>query len=170
MILPLRQRHRHVFALLGVALPLAFVVGIAAQRPVPNVAALPAGLATAPGRFTTPVWQRNDLFAKSPVQVRLVRETGRDGFGVSCSATKDFIKPDLLVYWAAGNVPPGSSLPANATLLGTFGTGVLPLPSEAETTTGMLVLFSLADQEIVEVSKPFKINPEGGAPRRPNSN
>jgi len=34
----------------------------------------------------------------------------------------------------------------------------LPLPVEAASTSGVLVLFSLADNEIVDISKPIQFN------------
>ena len=60
MTLPLRQRHRRVFAVLGVLLPVAFAIGIAARKPVTGVAALPGELAQTRSEFTTTVWERND--------------------------------------------------------------------------------------------------------------
>jgi hypothetical protein len=35
MIRPLRQRHRHIFMVLGFILPVAFAVGIAERKPAP---------------------------------------------------------------------------------------------------------------------------------------
>jgi hypothetical protein len=45
-------------------------------------------------------------------------------------------------------------LPTNATLLGSFNAPALELPAAAAKTEGSLILFSLADQEIVDVSQP----------------
>jgi hypothetical protein len=155
MILVLRQRHRRVFAALSVLLPIAFAVGIAARRPVPRVENLLPELAAPSAQFTTMVWNRNDLFAKAPVQVRLLRgDSGR--FAVAFAAKADFVKPDLIVYWVAGNAGPTDKLPDNATLLGSFSGGALLVPAEAASASGALILFSLADQEIVDVSKPIQ--------------
>ena len=81
----------------------------------------------------------------------------RDGgaLAVALSAAKDyFIKPDLMVYWVAGNPPAVNPLADLGRLLGGFDAGNLPLPAEAAATNGVLVLYSLADNEIVDVSKP----------------
>ena len=157
MILPLRQRHRRVFAVLGVLLPLAFALGIAARRTVPHTASLPPELSSWTQSFTATDYERDDLFGKSPVQVRLWREQGTGRFAVGFNAAKDFLKPDLMAYWSAGQ-PTSNTLPPDARLLGAFVAGPLVLPAEASDTDGYLILFSLANQEIVDVSKPTRFS------------
>jgi hypothetical protein len=159
MIRPLRQRHRHFVIALGIFLPVAFAVGIAARRAVPEVNSLPKELAPAVAQFEAQEWQRADLFTKSPVQVRLMREhSGAGKFAVEFSAAKDFVKPDLIVYWVAGNPTITDKLPDNAILLGSFSSTPLLLLDEITKSTGQLVLFSLADNEIVDVSKTIRFN------------
>lgn len=160
MIRPLRQRHRHIFMVLGVFLPVAFAVGIAARKPAPLANKLPAALTATTQEFNNIEWQRADLFAKSPVQVRLLREQNRAGsFAIALSAAKDCLKPDLLVYWVAGNSSITDTLPGNAQLLGALNSSSpLVLPAGAATQTGVLILYSLADNEIVDVSKPIRFN------------
>lgn len=157
MILPLRQRHHRVFTVLGVLLPIAVAVGIAARRPVPGVATLPAGLGSPTEQSTALVWERGNLFAKAPVRVKLFRaDTGR--LAIVFSAPPDFVKPDLIVYWVAGNPTLTDELPNNAVLLGAFSSGALRLPREAVSEGGSLILYSLADQEVVDVSRPIRFN------------
>ena len=159
MIRPLRQRHRWMITIIGVLLPIAFAAGIAARRPAPTVATLPTALATTQRHFEAVEWERADLFTKTPIQVRLLRESAGAGhFAVEFSAARDFVKPDLIVYWVAGNPNITNTLPENARLLGVFNSSVaLLLPLDAASGSGELALFSLADQEIVEVSKPFAL-------------
>jgi hypothetical protein len=64
---------------------------------------------------------------------------------------------DLLAYWVAGHPPVTDKLPTEQ-LLGAFVGGPLVLPAEAATTDGSLILFIMADQEIVDVSKPTRFN------------
>jgi hypothetical protein len=94
------------------------------------------------------------------VQVRLLREQNGVGkFAVAFSAAKDFLKPDLLVYWVAGNSSITDTLPGNAQLLGAFNSSTtLVLPTGVAMQTGALILYSLADTEIVDVSKPIRFN------------
>ena len=159
MICLLRQRHRRMVIVFGVLLPVAFAVGIAARKPVPGMTSLPKELVASPQQFTLTAWERTDLFTKTPIQVRLLRErAGAGRFAVEFSAAKDFVKPDLIVYWVAGSPKITDTLPDNARLLGAFNSSVaLSLSPDAGAGSGVLVLYSLADQEVVEVSKPFAL-------------
>lgn len=156
MILNLRQRHRRVFAVLGALLPLLFVVGIAVRRAVPQPESLPPELSPQTVTFTATGYERDDLFHKSPVQVRLFRDHESGALAVGLTAAKDFLKPDLMAYWSAARPTASDALPPNASLLGAFIGGPLALPTEASVQDGFLILFSLANQEIVDVSKPTR--------------
>jgi hypothetical protein len=159
MIRPLRQRHRRTFLALGIFLPMAFALGIFARKPLPEVKSLPKEISPAINSFADEVWSRADLFPKSPVKIRLLREqSGTGKFAVAFSAEKFFVKPDLLVYWSAGNQSITNALPDNAILLGAFNAPQLSLPAAAEKTDGRLVLYSLADNEIVDSSKPIRLD------------
>ncbi len=155
MIRSLRQRHRRVVIALGAFLPIAFAVGIAARKSVPSMTSLPTELVVPPQKFAVTEWERADLFTKTPIQVRLRRENAGAGhFAVEFSAAEDFVKPDLLVYWVVGNLKITEKLPDNAWLLGAFNSSVaLLLPPNSGPGSCVFVLYSLADQEIVEVSK-----------------
>ena len=157
MIRPLRQRHRRMVIVLGVFLPVAFAVGIAARKSVPGMTSMPNELVASPQSFAVTEWERADLFTKTPIQVRLLRErAGAARFAVEFSAAKDFVKPDLIVYWVTGSQNITDTLSENAWLLGTFNSSVaLSLWPDAAPGSGVLVLYSLADREVVEVSKPF---------------
>src|SRR6266550_2358886 len=159
MISPLRQQHRRMVIVLGVFLPIAFLIGIPARKSVPGMTSLPQELVASPQKFAVTEWERADLFTKTPIQVRLLRESaGASHFAVEFSAAKDFVKPDLIVYSIAGNPKITDMLPDNARLLGAFNSSVaLPLSPDAGPGSGVLVLYSLADQEVVEVSKPFEL-------------
>ena len=155
MILPLRQRHRRVFAVLGVLLPIAFGVGIAARKTMPL--RTETNWVTELREAEKLAWERSDLFTKVPVGVRLLH--GPAWYRVGFSVGRGFAKPDLLVYWVAGNPTIGETLPADARLLGAFDAlRSLQLPEDASATGGALVLYSLADNEIVDASKPTRFN------------
>ena len=156
MILRLRQRHRRIFIALGVFLPIALAVALAARKAVPTVTVFSASLAATPQSFGAVKWERADLFAKSPVQVRLLREQMDVGrFAIALSAAHGFVKPDLIVYWVEGDPKITDALPTNAILLGTFGATTLPLSHDVAKSSGALILYSLADNEIVDMSKPI---------------
>jgi len=157
MILPLRQRHCRMFAVLGVLLPVAFIVGVAARRPIPYRTAPP--LAADLRDSQTEVWNRSDLFPNNPVSVRLLRGPMGSFYTVEFLPRNGFAKPDLLVYWLAGTPAIGDKLPDSARLLGAFN-ALQPsqLPSDATSAGGVLALYSVADNEIVDVSKPTRFN------------
>jgi hypothetical protein len=156
MILSLRRRHRRVFIALGAFLPAVFAIGIATRKPAPVFGAFPAAPAAVAQSFEAVGPQRSDLFAKIPVQVRLWREQiGANRFAVGLSTGQNFVKPDLIVYWDAGNPAITDTVPDNAILLGGFGPSALLLPEQAAKSGGVLVLYSLADGEIVDVSHSF---------------
>lgn len=164
MIHPLRQRHRRVVIVLGIFLPIAFVAGVAARKPAPTVAELPAALTATSQQFEAIEWKRTDLFAKTPIEVYLLREQKSSGrFGIEFSAAKDFVEPDLIVYWVTGNPNMTDTLPDNAILLGSFSSATLPLPDELAKSNGEFVLFSLADNQIVDVSKPVSLQQPGAS-------
>ena len=158
MIRPLRHWHDQVFRVLGYALPLVFAFGIAYRKPFPTMDKLPASMSLAAEPVMACDWQRSGLFGKSPVQVWFLRgETDRSLFKLRLSVANDFlIQPDLMVYWVSGNPTIKSSdpLPKQSLLLGGFDSGDLTLPKVAMGTNGLLVLYSLADNQIVDVSKP----------------
>ena len=155
MIRPLRQWHRRMVIVLGIFLPVAFAVGIAARNPVRGMTSLPPEMVESSHKFTVTEWERADLFTKAPVQVGLLREAaGAGNFALRFSAARDFVKPDLIVYWVTGNPNSRDTLPDNARLLGAFNPATpLPLPEHVRFASGVLVLYSLADHEILETSK-----------------
>jgi hypothetical protein len=159
MIRPLRQRHRRMVIVLGVFLPVAFAVGIAARKSVPGMTSLPMELVASPQEFAVTKWERPDLFTKTPIRVRLLRESAGAGhFAVEFSAAKNFVKPDLIVYWVAVGTKITDTLPDDAFLVGlSSSSAALALPLEAGSASGVLMLYSLADHVIVETSKSFAI-------------
>lgn len=159
MILSLRQRHRQMFAVVGCLLPIAFVVSITARNPVPSVAQLPPALTAQEVESGALVWDRADLFTKPTVNARLSRTASGD-FTITCAAKGDFAKPDLIVYWATGVATNVEALPDSSILLGAFSAGALRVPATVAVLEGSLILFSLADQEIVAVSQLVRFNSE----------
>jgi hypothetical protein len=156
MIRPLRQRHRAAVCALAVLLPAAFAAGLAARRPVPVAASVPPELATKASAFGKVVWTKADVW---PDQ-RIITSLRRDASGAVAVEFlfRDVIRPDVLVYWAAGKESAGEGLPENARLLGAFlDRTPLPLPADARGETGRFVLYSLANHEVVAVSRPVTL-------------
>ena len=156
MIRPLRRRHRVVVCTLGVLLPFVFVVGIAARRPVPVTKSVPAELGGNASDFGTVVWTKADLWPDQRITTSLRRNAV--GFVAVELMFRDLAKPDVLVYWAAGEGRAVEGLPDNARLLGALSNGVpLPVPADARGEAGRFVLYSLADHQVVAVSRMLTI-------------
>ena len=158
MILPLRRRHRRIFTVIGILLPAVFVAGIAARKPVPTTA-LPNSLISAEETFSVNQWDRHDLFTNIAIRVQLLREASNTNrIAIQMSAPKDFVKADLLVYWLPVESTLKDNIPEDAVLLGAFVSGLpLPMSPAMAGKPGALVLYSLADHEIVSVSQPVTL-------------
>jgi hypothetical protein len=143
---------------LTITLPVAFAVGIATRE---GVTTTKAG-ALEPGAGIhnhNELWSRNDLWEKGAIQTRLLRTDPDSGqLAIELLALDQIVRPDLLVYWVPGQAKIENSLPGDAFLLGSFEQSMptpLTLPAPAAQQAGALVLYSLADQELIAVSKPF---------------
>lgn len=162
MIWRLRQIHRRTFTALSVLLPAAFLVGVAMRKPFPAMESVLPGLAGPSRQFNATVWERAGLFTNAGIRVRLLREAAGSGrFALSMASPPDFAKPDLMVYWVAGSSGTSNALPESSVLLGSFAAGALELSAEAVKNPGTLVLYSLADGQIVDVSGPVRCSDSG---------
>jgi hypothetical protein len=158
MVRHLRQRHRAIVLALTIALPTAFAVGIASRQEVPiSRSAVPGFLAETHNQ--TQVWSRADLWEGKAINTRLLKiEPGSGLLAVELKPKERIVRPDVLVYWVPGELKIHDSLPSDAFLLGSFEQAQptpLALPERTLTQGGALALYSLADQEVIAVSKPF---------------
>ena len=159
MILSLRQRHRVMVCVLGAFLPAAFGFGIASRHSLPLLPALPGNLQWQPDQSVTK-WMREDLWQKGPLRTRLLTDSTQSSLALEVAAPEPVVKPDALLYWILGNPELEESLPNDAVLLGAWMQDPLrPLnvPASARGKQGRLVLYSLADHEIVNVTSAFNI-------------
>jgi hypothetical protein len=157
MILPLRRRHRRMFAVIGILLPMTFVAGIAARKPIPTT-----GLSDAFSNsetFSVNHWDRSDLFTNIAIRVQLLhRGLNTNQIAIQMSASNGFVKADLLIYWLPAESTLKETIPDDAVLLGAFVSGqLLPVPPPLAEKSGRLILYGLADHEVVGVSKPFAL-------------
>lgn len=106
------------------------------------------------------MWVREDLWEKGQLQTRVFKDSTHSNLALEVAATEPVVRPDVLLYWVPGNPKIQDSLPNDAVLLGAWmqePAGALELPQVAKVGQGKLILYSLADHEIVNVSKPFSI-------------
>jgi hypothetical protein len=154
MIRPHRRRHRAIVCTLGVLLPVAFAVGLAARRPVPVSANVPWAVAGQVNDFGRVIWTKADIWPGQRIITCLRRDA--DGSAAVELKFRDLAKPDVLVYWAAGKGEASGRLPDNARLLGALSNRTpLPIPAATCGEVGRFVLYSLADHEVVAGSKSF---------------
>ena len=143
---------------LSALLPTSFVLGIASRRPVPPIQALPAGLSAQAGQISQSVWVRDDLWEKMPLRTRLVSDAAHASLALEVTASSALVLPDVLLYWVPAGSKLDDSLPGDAVLCGAWiqepPTPVL-VPQPARGSQGRLILYSLANHEIVNVSIPF---------------
>ena len=141
---------------LGVLVPLAFVAGVAARRPVPASRSVPTALESRASDFVTVLWTKADLW---PGQ-RIITSLRRNAAGSVAVELliRDLVRPDVLVYWAAGEETAVEGLPDTARLLGVLSNSTpLPSPADARREGGRFLLYSLADHEVVATSRAFLI-------------
>lgn len=151
MIRALRQRHRTTTTVLSIILPVVFLFAVALRKPVPIWVPRPT--------FNNPIWEKNDLWAKPLIKTRLFsyNPTNQPSrFAVQLIPEQPIIRPDVLAYWTPTMVGSIEQVPDSAVLLGSItGEPVMPLPSSSGNTLGSLILYSLADHEVIVVSSPL---------------
>lgn len=147
MIAPLRTRHRVVTTLLALVVPVLFLYGLGARRPIPANDTLPIAAQT-----SAPEGAESIAFGDVPVDARYW--DGASGPHVQVAWRAAPVAPDVLVYWSAGSGG-GEELPAGATFVGAVEGRALRLPSAG----GTVVLYSLAHRAVVGRAA----LPDGGA-------
>jgi len=142
MIQPLRKIHRTIFFVLGIALPVLFIAGLASRH---------AALSTV-GPIEDKLAQRsggaefvlNHGSSKFTVRLIEIKKVGQEREFVVIPAS-GFLAPDVFVYWAEAQ--PGASLSPSAKLLGKLGPGeVYRIPPGSG---GYFVLYSVAQNEVL---------------------
>jgi hypothetical protein len=135
---------------------IAFAVGIR-HASLCGHDSLPKELSHVAAKIRSDEWERaHNFLRKRRFIVRLLRESAGTGHFRVVFYTERFLEAGLIVYWVPRQSKRHDTLPENARLLGTFNSSFsMPLPPDAASGGGVLILYSLADHEVVEVSKPF---------------
>ena len=152
MIRELRVRHRRVFRVLVLVLPVLYVAALIVRPRSFLEGELPAD--AGPGPDTAETSERT-----RPVEtVEMQRVVSGDRTFVDVVLPDDLRKPDLLVYWSAAESDPsdpergtdGDELPEDALFLGALGglrSARLPLADVPR--GGSFLLYSLGHQTLV---------------------
>jgi hypothetical protein len=155
VIAPLRRRHRRLFAVLALALPIGYVGALLSRPQMPRDALRETDLPD------VVLWSDADALRPLEVTVSMRRPpTPPDGSQpepvVALEPRTAPLVPDLLLYWTAAPASIGAALPDGAFLLGAFGgdRGVAFRPCAAQSSTaGRAVLYSLAHQRVTAVAE-----------------
>jgi hypothetical protein len=102
------------------------------------------------------VWLRDDLWENMPLRTRLLSDPTHLNLALEVTAADPVVRPDVLLYWVPGTSKLNDSLPGDAVLLGAWiqePVKPLAVPQSAKTGQGRLILYSLADHQILNVSK-----------------
>lgn len=146
MIAPLRRRHRLTVASLAVALPVLYVVALAARPDEPVVDQLPPALAEAAAGEVDQDF--GELVTDPAVAVR--SRTDGAQWWVELDPGAPIALPEVLVYWTPSTV--ADRLPEDAFLIGSLAGArarAHGMPRDALGRDGTLVLYSLGHQEVV---------------------
>jgi hypothetical protein len=141
---------------------------LAIRRPMPVVQSSVSAFAVEPPHLGHLIWERGDLWPQFSIRTRLLSDSGvGQKFAVELAPTKEIVQPDLIVYWVPTTLKIGDPIPDNVVLLGAFLQTMptqLLLPAEAAKGSGALLLYSLADHEVVAASKPLEVGKPGIPP------
>lgn len=159
MIRPLRLRHRMVVLALSALVPAAFVLGITSRRSLPAVVSIPSVIRSQSAASYKARWTRDELWEKQQLRTRLLEDPTGSSLALEITSPEPIVRPDVLLYWIPGNPAIADSLPNDSVLVGAWiqePPKAIELPQTAKG-DGRLILYSLADHEILNVSKAFPI-------------
>lgn len=158
MISPYRLRHRRIFYVLVLVLPVLFTASILVRKPQPITETLPSALSPPLEHYAHVVKTYDNLWANYSIQTRILSASQpENGFAIELQPLDLIAEPSLLVYWSTEQEP---RVEEGSHLLGAFtGTDsvLLPLPDSAIYHTGSIFLYSLGHQRIVDKAM-LKIN------------
>jgi hypothetical protein len=141
---------------LSVVIPAAFVTGVVARRPVPIDSSISRELLSEEADFGRIVWNDASLWSGKDIVTFLRRD--RAGAISIEFMFRHIVRPDVLVYWVPPTDGSRSILPDQSRLIGAFAHRVpLVVPEGIRGQSGRLLLYSLADHEVIATSKPVAI-------------
>lgn len=147
MIRPLRSRHRGIFILLLLLLPLGLGAAILARKPPAPASELPRSLdsqVALPGYAIAS--ESDDSWSGTVIHTHFLRNQ-EGGLAVELHPRAPLRQPALLLFWTSDTAEKPTRLPEDARLLGSFGGArgaFYPLPEAG----GSLILYSLANQRV----------------------
>ena len=153
MIQPLRVVHRRAFVALALVLPAILLIGLGARRPGFAPRAHPTGV---PDTVNL-VRESSNLWQKHAIQSKFYSRSDRpQDIYLVLQPAQELNEPDLLLYWVT-NAPEGDVLPVGAQFVDAFTTGKAFILLLEEKRAGHLVLFSRANQTVLDTAAVEKL-------------
>ncbi|GAB5518694.1 MAG: hypothetical protein RhofKO_09450 [Rhodothermales bacterium] len=149
MIHALRRRHRWLVPTAAAVAAVLFVVALAARPPLRAEEA--STYTFDADSLVLPIVVHTETSGVWSAEVRADADSARM-VAIDLQPQEVVPIPDLLVYWQIGALADAPPVPANAMLLGTLASTTpqrYPLPDTARTTSGTVLLYSLADDQRV---------------------
>ena len=152
MIRPLRSRHRVIFVVLALALPAGLAAALVSRPADPTLDQLPQALqAPAALKGGMVLWSLAGGWEGVPLEAQLSVD-GAGSVSLVVTPVEDPRLPDLLVYWSPEGAGQRALADDEALLLGRVAGAQpvsLPVPPETAARGGYLLLFSLAQGQVV---------------------
>jgi hypothetical protein len=176
VIRPLRKRHDALIGIIGLLLVTTFAFGLVARVSAePAVSGVPDSLRDGADGVSARVTGLPPVVGRPTSPVRLPLDVGdlvaTRGGGAGAYLDLDIGElpptPGLLLYWSPSAMAPRTTLPTDAVLLGALRPRTLasyPLPPEALSGTGSLMLYSLGHQQTVGEPLPLDASSLGADP------
>jgi hypothetical protein len=141
---------------LSVVIPAVFVTGVVARRPVPADSSISRELLPEEADFGRIVWNDASLWPGKDI-ITFLRRSRAGAVSIEFMF-RHIVRPDLLVYWVPTTDGSQSTLPDQSRLIGAFAHRVpLIFPEGIRGQSGRLLLYDLADHEVIATSKPVTI-------------
>ena len=153
MIRNLRDRHRSIFSVLALALPVAFVAALFMRPAPPPAQPITISPADPISSFTQCIFAEGNLWPQLAITVRVFADAMPPAqLALELEPASALPVPEVLVYWKAGAAAGEGGELRDAFLLGALA-GEQPrrwsLPRQATQGDGQLLLYSLAHQTLL---------------------
>jgi hypothetical protein len=139
LIAPLRHRHRLIFVILAILLPIGLVMGIRARQPIPHAAA---------SAERESGFQPVELLLSEGPAIELSVRSDRGLRQIRLKPSVSLKRPDILVYAAPAEHNDLSEMFLMGALAGT-GAHTYSIPEQIDADEIGIVLYALAHQEVV---------------------
>jgi len=152
----LRQRHRRIWLVLLIVIPLVYVAGLAARRAPLTMERIPDRLTGTFEVSAQPLIESTFAIGETEFGARLFSREGSSSPAVvelERRGTTPLVHPDVLVYWTPTTSGREQSMLADAYFMGILTEGQsqqYALPEESTQRDGRLLFYSLGHEQMLD--------------------